>query len=167
MATREHPMLNGSLLPDNSGDVVPEPAAVNWQANDRYPHMVWRFADTATRLVLGGRFRVPQDYVSNPRVVYRWSTVAPTGNARLEVDVTAIAPTESGDPSADQETGGVTDAAGGTARNEEEAEISLTTATFAKGDEVQFAIVRDGTDAADTLSDNVFLLDAVFKYDDA
>ncbi len=43
--------------------------------------------------------------------------------------------------------------------------INLTDGDFAAGDSVVFAIVRDGTDAGDTLGAAVQLVDLFFEYD--
>jgi hypothetical protein len=167
VATFKIDILGASTLPDTTGSVYFEPAAVNFQANDRYPHLVCVFADTATRIKLGGSFRVPQNYVGTPKVGLIWATTATSGNSDWEFDYTAIADGESGDPSADQEAvdaGAI--AAPGTARLIKVTEISLTAGNFAAGDLVQFAIARDGSQD-DTIAASLYLLAAYFSYTDA
>jgi hypothetical protein len=169
MATHRIPILGAGTLPDTSGNVYFEPASINLQANDRYPHLVAVFKDTATRDKLGGTFAVPKNYVGSPQIVLVWSTVATTGNARLEFDYTAIADGESSDPSADQQTVALTQAAPGTARLYEFAVIALTAGNFAVDDIVQFSIARDGAEAGplDTIADSLYLAAALFEYTDA
>jgi hypothetical protein len=169
MATLRIPILGAATLPDTSGNVTPEPAAVNFQSNDRYPGLVWKFADTSTRDKLGGSFTVPQNYVGTPKVRLYWGTTATSGNARLEFDYTAIADGESADPSADQESVASTVAAPGTARLVKVTEIALTAGNFAAGDLVQFSIARDGAEAGplDTIAAALYLLYAEFVYNDA
>lgn len=166
MATHKIDILGFPTMPDATGSVYPEAASTNFQANDRYPHMVWVFADTATRIKLGGSFRVPENYVGTAVVGLIWATTATSGNSDWEFDYTAIADGESGDPSADQEAvdaGAV--AAPGTARLIKVTEISLTSANLAAGDLVQFAIARDGSQS-DTIAASLYLLGAYFKYAD-
>lgn len=167
MATHFIDVLGAATLPDNSGNVVAEPAAVNFQANDRYPNMVFKFADTATRDTLGGAFMVPQNYVGTAKIGLIWATPVTSGTVRWEFDYTAIADGESGDPSSDQEAVGANATAPGTARLLKFTEISLTGSNFAVGDWVMFRIARDGTDVADTLTGAVYLIAAYFSYADA
>jgi hypothetical protein len=156
-------------FPGTSGNVTPEPAAVTFQANDRYPQDVMKFADTATRDTLGFSFIVPQNYVGTPKVGLVWATTATAGNARLAVDLTSVADGESADPSADQESVAATVAAPGTARLQKYTELAFTGATFAAGDRVQGQIARDGAAAGplDTIAAPVYLLSAYFSYADA
>lgn len=168
MATHHINILGSATVPDTSGSVYFEPAAINLQSNDRYPQMVAVFTDTSTRLTLGGNFRVPQNYVGTAKVGLVWACVPTTGAVRWEFDYTAIADAESSDPSADQETVGSTVTVPGTARLVKVTEISLTSANLAVGDLVQFVIARDGAEAgpADTLAASVFLFAAYFSYAD-
>jgi len=169
MATHHLPILGAATLPDTSGNVYQEPAALNLQSNDRYPHLVFVFADTSTRDTLGGVFRVPQNYVGTPKIGLCWACVPTSGDVRWEFDYTAIADGESADPSADQESVGATVTVPGTARLLEVTEIALTAGNFAVGDLVQFRIARDGAQAgpADTMAGSLYLLAAYFSYADA
>lgn len=171
MATRVIPILGAATMPDATGNVWQEPAAVNLQTNDRYPNLVWAFADTSTRLKLGFAFRVPVDYVGTPKLIVEWATTVTSGKVVIEADYTAAAIAESSDPSADQETvtvnaSGVT--VPGTARLIAESEMALTGANLAPGDRVMGAIVRDGADTTnDTAAGVWYVLDAYFSYADA
>jgi len=168
MATRSKSILGAPTLPDASGNVYFEPAAVNLQANDRYPNLVAVFKDTATRDKLGFAFHVPQDYVTSPVIRIIWSTTATSGNARWEADITAIADGESGDPSSDQESVGSTVAAPGTARLLKFTDLAFTGSNFAAGDLVQGVIARDGAEAgpADTIAAALYVHDVQFRYSD-
>src|SRR4030095_9752484 len=157
MAIRKIPILGFATLPDSSGNVYFEPYAVNLGANDRFPHMVGVFLDSATRDKLGGNFFVPVNYVGTAKLVLTWATTATSGNARWEFDYTAIADGESRDTPADDESTGSTIAAPGTARLEKVTEIALTSANFSPSDEVQFSIVRNGA-GADTIAASLYLL---------
>jgi len=169
VAVHQWPILGFATLPDPAGAAYFEPAALNLQSNDRFPHLVAVFPDTANREKLGGTFRVPQNYVGTPKIGLVWATTATVGNARWEFDYKAIADGESSDPSADDETVGSTVAAPGTARLEKITEIALTGANFSPGDEVQFVIARDGAEAgpADTIAASVYLKAAYFSFADA
>jgi hypothetical protein len=169
MAIHRLDILGAPTLPDTSGNVYAEPAAVNFQANDRYPNLVFVFADTATRDTLGFAFQVPQNYVGTPKIGLIWATTATTGDAQWEVDLTSIADGESGDPSADQEAITATVAAPGTARLLKFTELTFTGSTFAAGDWVMGRIARDGAAAGplDTIAASLYLLGAFFSFADA
>lgn len=169
MATLKINILGAATLPDTSGNVYAEPAAVNFQANDHYPNLVFVFKDTSTRDTLGFAFHVPQNYVGTPKVGLIWATTANSGNVRLETDLTAIADGESGDPSADQESIAATVAVPGTARLIKVTELAFTAGNFAAADWVQGRIARDGAEAGplDTLAASLYLLGAYFSYTDA
>lgn len=168
MATHKIGILGAATLPDNSGNVYAEPAAVNLQANDHYPNIVFVFRDTSTRDTLGFAFQVPQNYVGTPKIGLIWATTATSGNARLEADITAIADGESGDPSADQESIAATVAVPGTARLIKVTELAFTGSNFAAGDWVQGRIARDGAESGplDTLAASLYLLTAYYSYAD-
>lgn len=169
MATHLIPILGSATLPDTSGNVYQEPQALNFQSNDRYPGMVWVFADTSTRLKLGVGFRVPDNYVGDAYIVLYWGTTATSGKVVWEFDYTAIADGETLDPSSDQEsTSSTGTTVPGTARLLDVEAIALTESNFAVGDWVQGVIVRDGADTTnDTAAASAYLLGAFFSYSDA
>lgn len=169
MAVHTLPILGAGTLPDTTGNVYPEPAAVNLQSNDRYPQSVFVFADTSTRITLGGNFQVPQNYVGTPKVRLTWACVPTSGDVRWEFDYTAVADGESADPSADQESVAATVTVPGTARLKKVTEIALTAGNLTAGDTVQFRVARDGAEAGplDTLAGSAYLLAAEFSYADA
>src|SRR5690349_3040369 len=147
MATFNIPILGAATLPDTSGNVYAEPAAVNFESNDRYPGLVFVFADTSTRLKLGVRFRVPDNYVGTAKLRLLWGTTVTSGKVVWEADYTAVADGENADPSADQESTSSTGVTvPGTARLLKVTDIDLTSANFAAGDLVLMSIVRDGAD---------------------
>lgn len=161
--------LGGAVLPDTSGNVYQEPHAVNFGSNDLFPQMVWVFADSATKDELGFRFIVPEDYdnTGTTRFLVAWGTVATTGDWEIDISYDAAAAGETGDPASSDEDLNVADTAGGTARDMEVAALTVTAANLAAGDVVQGSIARDGTDAGDTLSDDVYLLGLWLEYDAA
>lgn len=163
-----HEILITDVLPDSSGSVTPEPHAVNFGVNDRWPSMVWKFGDTSTRLALGFKFRVPLNYVGTPVFIPIWSATITTGNVRWEIDYRAIAAGESYDPSTDQENLVVTSGAPATARFVVEPTMAATAANLAAGDNVIGALFRDGADAAnDTMASPAYLIGFILKYADA
>lgn len=168
MATHRIPILGFPTLPDTSGNVTPEPASVT-QTNDRYPGLVFKFADSGTVIKLGGRFRVPKNYVGSPKIGLVWTSTATSGNVVWGVAYTAIGgdDSESLDPSADQETGSVTDAAPTASQRKLEPTISLTAGNFAVDDVVEFSIERTGTSGSDTMAAAAVLYHAFFEYADA
>jgi hypothetical protein len=168
MATRHIDILGSNTLPDTTGSVYAEPAAVNLQSNDRYPGIVFVFADTSTRLKLGIGFEVPMNYVGTAKIGLLWATTVTSGKVVWEFDYTSIADTESSDPSADQEsTASTGTTVAGTARLLKVTEISLTSANLAAGDWVEGVIVRDGADTSnDTAAASAYLIGAYFSYSD-
>ena len=170
MATHRIALFGPATLPDTSGNVFLEPSSVK-DANDLYPGLILIFNDTATRLLIRGRRRIPANYVGSARIKGRWWTTATTGNARWEFDYRAIADGESADPTTNQESVGQTQAAPGTARLYEEFDMALTSANIAVDDMLQFALVRDGAEAgpADTIAAalSVDLESVVLEYSDA
>lgn len=165
MATHRINLL-AVALPDTSGNVFWKPSSLD-DVNDRFPHEVLAFKDTATRLLASGQFTVPKNYVGTAKVAGRWKTTATTGNVRWEVDYKAIAAGESLDPSTDDESVGATDAAPATARLAKDFSINLTSANLAVDDTVLFTVARDGADAADTLAAEAHLEELWFEYNDA
>jgi len=169
MATHLIDVLGSATLPEGvSVPVYVEPAA-QFQANDRYPQLVFVFPDTATRLKLGFGFTVPQNYVGAAKLRLVWATTVTTGKVVWECDYRAIADTESADPSTDQESTASTGVTvPGSARLLVVTEITLTAANFAAGDWVQGVIVRDGADTTnDTAAASAYLFAAQFSYSDA
>ncbi len=162
-------ILGSMTLPDNSGEVTQEPAAVNLEANDRYPGLVYKFADTSTRDGLGFGFRVPVNYASAPRFLLVYATPATSGVLRAEIDYTSIDPGETGDPSSDQENLTESITVPGTARLLDEQAIGSPTASnFSPGDQVRGTIFRDGLEGApiDTLADAAYMWTLIFEWQD-
>lgn len=166
MSTFRIDILGSATLPDNSGNVYAEPAAVNFQSNDLYPNSVFVFKDTATLDKLGIAFQVPQNFVGTAKIGIIWATTATSGNAVWEFDYRAIADGESGDPSTNQESVNSTVAAPGTARLLKYTEISLTSGNFSVGDWVMGVIARNGA-GSDTIAASLYLIGAYFSYADA
>lgn len=141
MATKRISILNGSVLPDATGNVYLD-SLNSMNANDFYPSLAWAFADTATRLLLRGSFRVPPDYVGTAVIGVVWATTATSGNSDWEWDYRAIADGESADPATNQESVDLSpDAAPGTACLLEYSTASLTSSNLAAHDIVQWALV--------------------------
>jgi putative transposon-encoded protein len=168
MAVHRIPILGFATLPDTSGNVYPEPFDVK-ATNDLYKNLVWVFADTATKIGLHGRFKVPKNYVGLPKIVLEWTSTAITGNVVWDFDYTAVGgdSTESLDPAAHQESVTATVAAPTTALFKRTVVLALTAANLAVDDEVQFVLSRDGADAADTMAAAALLVSASFEYSDA
>ncbi|MGH7391433.1 MAG: hypothetical protein ACREM3_18530 [Candidatus Rokuibacteriota bacterium] len=169
MATHRIPM---QLYPNpGHANAIYEPTALNFGANDRYPTWCWRFLDTATRDGIGFQVTIPKNYVGTPAFVLVSSATVTTGNLRLELDYRAIAKSgESLDPSTDQETLGLNQAAPGTARLGLESSLAATAANFAVDDVVLGTIVRDGAEGggnADTIASDWYLFEAYLQYADA
>lgn len=167
MATHRIPIINSHTLPDTSGTVYFDPSS-NTDANDRYVHFNVAFSSQAARQGFGGKFVVPKNYVGTAKVIVVWRTTATSGAVVWDFDYSPIGgdSAESMDPSADVESVTVTDSASGTARQRQEASMTLTGANLAVDDEVLFNFYRDGVDAADTLAATAWAESVLFEYAD-
>lgn len=168
MATHRVNIFNWAVVPDTSGDVFFESYAIK-ATNDVWDHLILVFNDTSTRIGVHGRFDVPENYVGTANLVLRWTSTATTGDVEWDFDYRAVGgnDTESFDQSGTQESVNSNDTAPSAANERMVISISLTDANFAAGDEVQFTLFRDGTDAGDTISAAVMLFGAYFEYSDA
>lgn len=169
MATHRKSILNWATLPDTrltTGNVTPEPTGVNLNSNDRYRRLCFKFANTATKDGLAGSFQVPKNYVGTAKIILLWASPTITGDVVWVFEYTAIAGSESADPSADQESATVTTTVDGTARDVTTSSITLTSGNFAVDDTVEFILSRNGA-GSDTLADAAYLLSAEFEYADA
>lgn len=165
MATHRISLGDWAMLPDSSGNVWLEPASIT-QTNDRYPQLVARFKDTATKDSLGFRFQVPPNYVSSPAFKIVWTTTATSGNAIWTVDYSSGGPTASLDPSADEESLTVTTAAPGSSQTGVVSTVgSATAGNFAAGDICQGKISRNGA-GSDTIAADLVIYEAYFEYAD-
>jgi hypothetical protein len=165
MATHRLNILNWATLPDTSGNVWFEPAAVT-QTNDRYAQLVARFKDTSTKDSLGFRFQVPQNYVGTGKFYVCWTSTATSGNAIWTVDYSSAAQSASLDPSADEESLTVTTAAPGSSQTGVVSSMTATAADLAAGDECQGKLSRNGA-GSDTIAADLVVYDFYFEYTDA
>lgn len=167
IAVHRIPILGFGTVPDTSGSVFLESSSTKL-TNDLYPRLVICFNDTATKIGIRGSFMVPKNYVSAPKLAYRWACSATSGNVQWSADYRAIADGESFDPTTHQESvnsGAV--AVPGTTFLEKETLISLTAGNFAIDDVVEFLASRDGSSGNDTAAAAVLLLGLWFEYADA
>lgn len=167
MATHQLPILGFATMPDTSGNVWFEPAALT-QTNDRYSQLIARFKDTATKISLGGRFTVPQNYVGTATVIALWTSTATTGNVVWNFDYTSIAASgETFDPGSDQEAVAFTaTAAPASSQLGVSSSKTLTSGNLAAGDNVQFNFSRDGASGSDTMAADAVLYALIFQYAD-
>jgi len=166
MATHQISVMNG-LSPVSEGCFW-EPFDIK-ATNDVWKFPVLIFNDTGTRIGAHGTFRIPKSFVGSPKIYFVWTTTATSGNAVWDFDYRAIGgdDAESLDQSGTQEALTVTDAAPGAALRRLQASVNLAAANLAIDDTVEFAVFRDGADAADTLSAALILVDVVFEWADA
>lgn len=170
MATHRVSIINAYTKPDNNGNTVFEPAALNFGANDRYQHMLIAFKSQTLKEGIGGKFTVPKNYVGTAKIIIVWSTTATAGDVDWEFGYTAVSgdAAETLDPSTDQEVpADATDTAAGTARFKQEISIALTSGNLAADDEVLFNFYRDAAAAGDTLAATAYLFALLFEYVDA
>src|SRR3990172_7069398 len=104
MATHRTSILE-SANPDTSGNVFFEPYDIK-ATNDVWKFQVAVFNDTATRLLLHGKFTVPKNYVGTASVKIVWTSTAVSGNCVWDFDYRAVGgdDAESLDQTGNQET---------------------------------------------------------------
>jgi hypothetical protein len=161
--TKRISVMQYATLPDTSGNVWLEPASLT-QTNDRYPQMVVRFKDTATKDKLGLRFPVPADYVGGAKVYVLCTSTATSGNFVLVLDYSSASTTSSLDPSADEETLSVTQAAPGASQTGVFPTVTLTAANLAANDVFQGTVSRNGASGSDTMTADLIVYDIIFEY---
>lgn len=168
MATKRVPIIGWQSVPDGTGEVTFEAFDVV-ATNDAWKHMVLSFQDTANRHGIYGAFRVPDDFVGTAKLEVKWTSATTTGDVEWDFDYRAIGgdDSESLDQATAQESVNSNDTAPSAAFELMSIEIALTSGNFAAGDIVEFFLARDGTDAGDTIADNVLLFEALFQYADA
>lgn len=168
MATQRISILNHSTVPDGGGDVFFEPYDVK-ATNDVWKFLVLILNDTATRDGLRGRFEIPQNYVGSAKIIPVWTSTAITGDVEFDFDYRAVGgnDVESLDQTGTQESVNVNDTAPSAIHERMEASLTLTSANLAAGDTVEYEFFRDGTDAGDTISAAVIVVDVLFEYSDA
>lgn len=173
MAILHYESFAEKLVPPPSSTAGPrwQPSAV-LDANDLYPGIpVLIYPDGSSKISAACQLEVPAFYPSGGTgmtvfVLLRWKVNATTGNVVWDLDYTAIAAGESGDPSAHQRSVTVTTAVPGTARLYQDSVLALTAADLAVGDTISLAIARDLADAADTCAATVELHRAAFVIQD-
>ena len=168
MATFRLPILGWSTNPDNGGDVFLEPYTIK-ASNDNWGQLVAIFNDTAARDGLRGAFSVPKNYVGSANLIIVWTAQAISGDVEWDFDYRAVGgnDSESLDQATAQESVNANDTAPSATDERMEISIALTDGNYAVDDTVLFELFRDGTDAGDTISAAVTLVDLLFEYADA
>jgi hypothetical protein len=163
MATVIADVFGALQLPDTSGNVWAEPAALT-QTNDRYPQLLWRYKDTGTKISVGFRFIVPNDYVGSPVFGLVWTSTATSGDVVWDLDYSCAARTASLDPSADEEALTVTSTAPGSSQTGVSPTVSATAANLSAGQVIQGSLSRDGASGSDTMAADAVLYGFYFQY---
>lgn len=169
MATHRIPILGWPTILDTSGNVYFEPFDIH-ATNDVWKRLVLVFNhSTGTRIGVQGGFTVPKNYVSAPKIVVVWTTVAITGVAVWDFDYRAVGgdDLESLDQIGTQESLTVSDTAPSTALERMEASLSLIAGNLAVDDEVEFGFFFDDTDVNNTLGQKALIFSLLFEYQDA
>lgn len=159
--------FGGLLVPDTSGNAYWQPASI-LDTNDLYgTSQVLIFADSGTKVGASCVIPVPKNYVGTAKIGVRWKATATSGDVVFDVDYRSIATNEAGDPSSHQESLTVTDTADGTARDLNDAEVTLTASNLAVDDSLFVTISRDGASGSDTMAASAQLVEAYLEYADA
>lgn len=111
--------------------------------------------------------RLPADYVSGGTLKILWMTNATTGNCKWQARVGAVTPADADTPveHAQAAAATVTTGANGTeARRLIESTITLTMDNAGVGDILFLTLLRDPTDAADTLTVDAEVLACTLEY---
>ena len=166
MATHRVNILAGAtVIPDSSGEVFPQPYVIVDTGAVVSP-IVMVFNDTSTKDGLRGAFRVPENYVGSANLSIVFTANATSGNVIFDWSVLPRSGVEDMGAAAARTSETVTKAGPTTAFLRTEADMSLTDADYAAGDEVLFELFRDGT-ASDTMAAAVLMFGAYFEYADA
>jgi len=166
MATFRIPIMGFGTKPDTSGDVFFEPESVKY-SNALNDVLLGVFNDTATRIGLALKFKVPVNYVDNPKLIITWSSTATSGDVEWDYDYTSIAIGETLDPAAAQRSINQNDTAPGSSLFMLEAELAMTNTDLAAKDLCKGVLFRDGTDAGDTMTASAIIETIEFEYTDA
>lgn len=168
MATVRLPILGPFTVPDASGEVFFQPADI-LLTTAPWKRLIPTFIFGTSKSGLEGSFAVPQDYTDTANVVIVWTTSATSNDVEWDFDYTAVGGNdiESLNTATVQETVGSEDTAPNVAFERMELSIALTDGNFAVGDNVNFRLFRDQSDAGDSLTVDVVLIDLFFEYADA
>ncbi len=158
-------------------DAVPDPATSNvWSepftiaaTNDNWARLVWVFTDTGSaRNCLHGGFLVPNDYDTGGTASFNvvWSSPVLTNDVEWDLDYRGIGgnDTESFDQATAVESLNANDVAPSAAWERLEIALGITEANLAPGDDVEFLLCRDMSDAGDTLVGDAYLFRLIFSY---
>lgn len=173
--TRRLPIFGFATRPDDSGKVWWEPSSI-LETNDVFDRGWFRIdqdgannAQVSTRVGIYGAFDVPADYDGTAAAIeVRFSSSVTAGDTVLDFDYRAVGgdDTESLDQAGTQESVTTGAISGPSAAWERKvATLTLTPGNLAPGDTVQFFLVRDGTDAADTKAGATLIESAYVVYD--
>lgn len=164
--TLTEPMLNGFTLPDTSGSIFMEPYSIK-ATNDFFLSSVWIYNDTSTDLILHGKFRVPDNFVSGAKACVVWTSTATSGNVRWQFGYRSSGgdDTTSLDQATNEEAVEVNDVAPTATDRRLAVCQSLTDANIAAGDTFQFRAAREGSDTGnDTMAAAAIVFDWYFEY---
>lgn len=166
MATHTIPIFGIMTRVDNSGDVFPEPYSVKDSGAVIDPS-VFIFNESGAKDGILGIFRVPEDYVSAPKILLPWNANATAGVLNIDLSYLTRAPGEDMGAAATSTSDNATDTKTGTAFVLELLTLTLTAGNFAANDMVLFELFRDSLDAADTLAVPAIIFGLYFQYSDA
>lgn len=174
MATHQISLLGANTVPDNSGDCWQNPLST-LQTNEVWPFLIFNFGGTiannaapTTRIGLYGQCQIPQNLIASPVIIPVWTASITTGDVKWEFDYRVVDgnDTESLDQVGVEESVGATDTAPSAAWERLTPTMALTLANLHPGATLQWALFRDGTDAADTMAATAILVDLLLQYAD-
>jgi hypothetical protein len=166
LATRTFttPILNGTSIPDTSGNVFAEPYTTK-ASNDAWKQSVWIYNDTSTDLHIYGSFRVPENFVSGAKLCTTWTSTATSGNVRWQVDYRSTGSTGGLDQATAEEQVEGNTAAPAAAHDRTTSCLTLTDANVAASDTFQFRVGREGSDTGnDTMAAAAIVFSWYFEY---
>lgn len=166
MATKQLEIINWHARPDASEDVFFEPASVKMTTTP-FDGQVLIFNNSGNRDGFVGQFKVPEEYVSTPKILVPWTSTATAGDIVLDLDYRAVAIGESMNQAAQETNVTVTDDAPLTTLFLLEAILTPTAGNFAAGDEVQYEVFRDSGDVSDDMGAAIICFGIYFEYSDA
>lgn len=168
MATYDLPIITANFIPDSTGRTFIQPYTILAGTN-MWGQLTCVLTDPASAQQHGfyGQFTVPQNYISTPVLVTRWTAGATAGNVLNVVNYRVVA-VGSSMTGTTQDTVSATTAAPGSTNLLLETTMSLSGPAFTANAEVEYYISRaDLPSGTDTMAASQSVFTLIFRYADA
>ena len=148
-------LLNGTVLPDTSGNVYFQPYPI-LATNDFWKHGIWAFLNPSADETIYGTMQIPSVYAQTSLVfTARINSTVTSGTAAGEFGYRCVADAASLDQSSAQETLNATVSIPGTANQAASLTFTATASNCSAGNILEWYFARD--DSADTVAGTYML----------